>query len=93
MQRIATNQRQEIFNWTNRKSNRASNTRKAIRVSMNSFHRVPNQDIICNNGDKDSHVSNSIKHYRLEYVYDIAISHSRPVQISSKKYTLTRGEK
>ena len=95
MQEVAINktQRQEIFAWTHRKSNGVSNIRKAIRVSMNSFHRAPNQGIICNSGDKDSHVSNSIKHYHLEYVYDIVISHSRPVQISSKKYTQTRGEK
>ena len=69
MQRIAESSRQEIFNWTNRKFNWVSNSRKAIRVSMNLFHRVPNQDIICTSGDKDSHVYNSKTTLLFKYAY------------------------
>ena len=69
MQRIAESSRQEIFNWTNRKFNWVSNTRKVIRVSMNLFHRVPNHNIICTSGDKDSHVYNSKTTLLFKYAY------------------------
>lgn len=74
--------RWEIFGWTYRKSNEDINTRNEIRVSMDKVHRVPNESIICNCGDKISHVvRNQINiYYHLQCVYDIAFMHSKSVQ-------------
>ena len=74
--------KQEIFAWTYRKSKGNINTRNRIRVSMDQVHRVPNESIICNCGDKISHVVRNRKYnyYHLQCVYDIAFMHSKSVQ-------------